>query len=150
MKGIFRNPLTLTLAVVVCGLALRADADRLDLASEWAGSYGYDVPNSSMSFRLVISPGSRFNMSMGGCFGRSEVTHGSVAYREGFLMFEPGPSAAAEFPLESNAFIPVRRDGRLYLVGTHRVWSYAQAAQAAAGVCRGDCPHVFVQEGPWQ
>ena len=149
MKGIRRNPLTITLAAVVCGLALRADADRLNLASEWAGSYGYVVPNSTMSFQLVISPGSRFNLSMGGCFGRSEVSHGSVAYRDGFLMFDPGPSAEPGFPLDSNAFIPIRRDGRNYLVGTQRVWSLAQAVQATAGVCSGDCPSVFTQESSW-
>ena len=143
MRNHTRTVLALALILAVPGFALRADARIRDSASQWAGAYHLHWPSSTASYSLVISPGSRFTLTEIGCFGNSEVSHGSVAYRDGVLLLDPSPAAAEGFVSLLRTMVPVRWDGVLYLVDEDRVTNFASAVKSGSEECRIYCSAFF-------
>jgi hypothetical protein len=138
---------TLAMSAIVLGFALRADSSTVaDSASRWAGAYHYHQPNSTMSLRLVITPESRFSLSMGGCFGSPQINHGRVVFRNGAVVLDPALPVEQGFTYESRIMIPMRLGGRLYLVGTDRVAEFAAAVAAGSEPCGEYCSNFFVRE----
>jgi hypothetical protein len=148
MSTTIRSTLALALTATVFGLALRADARTFeaDSASEWAGAYWLSEPNSTMTLQLVITPESEFRLFMGGCFGSSQVNHGSVRYRDGMLQLNPKIPVGQGFTFESRTMIPINFREKRYLVGTDRVGEFVATTHGGSGDCNGACPGFFVRE----
>jgi hypothetical protein len=141
--------IALTLASAVSGLTLRSDAraPEADSAAEWAGAYSLSPSNSTMIMDLVITADSRFRLKMVGCFGTSEVERGSVAYRDGLLYLKPGGAEHELSPLGSNVLIPVRHEGRLYLVTSDRAAAFLNAMFTGRANCYVEgCESFFVRD----
>lgn len=108
--------LLLALAIPSIFLGIRADVSAAPhSAAEWAGVYTHRVDTSTMVYRLIITRDSRFKLILGGCFGNSEVDHGTVAWRDGELILRPSAPVEFGFPRESERMVPVRSGTRLYL-----------------------------------
>jgi hypothetical protein len=138
----------LVLISAVFGFALRADASTYtDAASDFAGAYWYDLPDSTISMRLVITPNSRFTLTDIGCFGSSETSRGSATFRDGVLALNPGSRDQPVFGYNSNSMIPVHWHDKLYLVHANRVGDFAEAIKTDAENCRGYCQGFFIREG---
>jgi hypothetical protein len=139
----------LVLTSAVFGFALRADAGthESNSVSEWAGEYWFDLPNSTMAMQLVITPDSRFTLTDIGCFGNSEINHGSVSFEDGVLLLNPRPWDQPLFGIGSNAMVPVHWRDKLYLVQANRVGDFAEAIKTEAVNCRDHCQGFFVREG---
>jgi len=103
------------LAFTTFCLGMRADVSAPPYsAAEWAGAYTYRPQPSTMVYHLVISPDSRFKLVLGGCFGSSEINHGTVAWRDGELILRPQRPERG-FMGASSRMIPVRSGAQLYL-----------------------------------
>src|SRR5687768_6772509 len=129
MRRTFGALVALTLASAVSGLTLRSDAraPEADSAAEWAGAYSLDPLNMTGSWNLVIGADSRFRLTATGCFGTSEIGRGSVVYHDGLLHLKSGPKVHDQFPFGANVLIPVRHEGRLYLVTSDRAAAFLNA-----------------------
>ena len=140
--------LALVVTSAVFSLALRADARTFeaDSAAEWAGAYYYHHPNMTLSMSLVITPDSRFNLTMTGCWSTSVVNHGSVAFRDGVLQLHPELPVEQGFTFESKSMIPVRFREKQYLVGVDRIGEFVATTAGGNADCRGHCQGFFVRE----
>jgi hypothetical protein len=140
--------LALALIATVFGCALRADAStyKSDSASEWSGDYWYQVPHSTISMQLVITRDSRFHLTDIGCFGSSEINHGSVVFRDGVLVLDPELPSEQGFGYQSKAMIPVNWKERLYLVNSNRVGEFIEAIREGAETCTRYCQGFFIRE----
>ena len=139
----------LTLASAVSGLTLRSDAraPEADSAGQWEGSYSLDPPHSTGSWRLVITADSRFRLTSTGCFGTFEVGRGSAAYHDGLLYLKPGFSDLGQYPFGSKTLIPVRHEGRLYLVTSDRAGAFLNAMFTSNPNCYEEgCEAFFMRE----
>ena len=131
MGRTFRLFAALAITSAVTGLALRADTRDLgdaEALSALSGAYWYRLPNSTIDWRLIITSGGRFNLHLGGCFGSSEVNDGNVAYRDGVLTLDP------RIPMNqgngiATTFIPILRQGRVYLVEPDRLFELTEAGE---------------------
>lgn len=149
MRRTFGALVALTLASAVSGLTLRSDAraPEADSAAAWAGAYSLSPLNSTMSFDLVIGADSRYRLKMAGCFGTNEVERGSVAHHDGLLILKPGSTDPGQFPLGSKILIPVRHEGRLYLVTSDRAGAFLNAMFTDRLNCHEEgCESFFMRD----
>lgn len=142
----------LTLASGVSGLTLRSDAraPEADSAAEWAGAYSLNPPNFSGSWRIVINADSRFRLTLIGCFGTSEIARGSVAHHDGLLYLKSASAKLDQLPTGWNVLIPVRHEGRHYLVTSDRAGAFLNAMYAGRLNCGEGCETSFMRESDFE
>jgi hypothetical protein len=149
MRRTFGAVVALTLASAVSGLTLRSDAraPEADSAVEWAGAFSLDPVNGTGSLHLSISTDSRFRLTSAGCFGTSEIARGGVAYHDGLLHLKPGPTFQDQLPSGAKVLIPVRHDGRLFLVTSDRAAAFLNAMFTGRVNCYEEgCESFFVRD----
>jgi hypothetical protein len=114
-----------------------------DLA-EIAGEY-YMGDGLGVNLTLVIAPDGTFSFKWQGCLGTYDTAAGRASMHDGELWLEPGP----ERKNLENRFLPVRWEGRLYLVSSNRLHDFAN--QIDRGTEPRSYAHgsFYLREGDW-